>query len=451
MATITRKNTVCGNFAADSPAVRALDVHQFVFHQLGLKHEDIACIQLEVGLKKFFLKLQDAGKFASVLARRTLPFKLQSGEVIEVTLTDAGGPGYRVLRVFRLPPEIDNKAVETVLRRYGNIEDIYNEKWTNYEGKGIENGIRGVKMTLTEQVPSYIKISGFDALILYDGQPKTCRHCHATGHLYFECAMRTKNAKPNNNRRWENINKPTGGEGERGESAVSLSFTGSPAAQAKPAGPTNTVEGGGQSTTTTAAKQQQQPSPTLQPEGSGSGEESGDRNEASSKPRRRKNKKRSTHQVEAGEPSSAATLLHATAQSTPAHGHSEVALPPLPPSPTLEPKIDIMPTSCPVLTDEQEIEVSKILVHKEAHLGSLSAEIIKHVQDQVREGRTFAVYMRWFQQQNVNLGPGSIPPEVETSSTVKRKASSPEASATKKSNWFTDNDDDDDDEIEMNE
>ena len=195
-----RKNTICGAFQPESPQARALQVHNFLFNELKLHFHELITIELEPGVKKFYFKLNDQQRFRQILDLGSARFVHDDGETSQVLLTDAGSPGYRVLRLFRLPLELPDADVTAALAPYGRVIEVAYEKWVNYQGKGLLNGIRDVKIELQKNVPSYLKIRGVEALILYDGQPKTCRKCGQEGHLFFEKELCP--ARPAG-RRWE--------------------------------------------------------------------------------------------------------------------------------------------------------------------------------------------------------------------------------------------------------
>lgn len=197
-----RKNTFCGIFQENAQTARALDVHRIVFTNLGLKHEDVRCVQLELGVKKFYIKLQTEEKLREVLARRSIDYVLQDGTTTTVKLEDAG-QGLVTVRVFRLPPEVDNSIVRNAFSRYGNVLEVYEEKWAHYEGAGLPNGVRGVKMEIQNglNIPSWLKIKGVEVKADYFGQIETCRKCHNRGHNLYDCPQRAIN-KPGG-RRWE--------------------------------------------------------------------------------------------------------------------------------------------------------------------------------------------------------------------------------------------------------
>lgn len=201
---VERSTTFVGTFRDDGSVVKALDVHRLVFGQLGLQHDEVVALQLEPGIKKFFVKLRSQEKVEEITADSECDVTLRSGQVTRVRLEDARGCGVRTLRVFRLPVEVNVNKVADRLAEFGEIVAAMDEKWTNYEGKGVLNGVRNIKIKLKKNIPSYLDIEGAQALILYDGQPKTCRKCHEEGHLFHDCPKRTVNTNNGRGgRRWE--------------------------------------------------------------------------------------------------------------------------------------------------------------------------------------------------------------------------------------------------------
>lgn len=192
-----RRNTLVGVFPQQAPIISASEIHRFVFKKLELKIEDVEVLQLEPGLRRFYIKLRSVDKFMKIQETNFYEFECRAGKV-NITLSDARGIGGKILRIFRLPFEMTEREVSAALAPYGTVEAVTMEKWTNYELKGVYNGIRNVKINLRKHVPSYLSIQGVESLILYDGQPKTCRKCHEEGHLYIECQQRSVNK-----RRWE--------------------------------------------------------------------------------------------------------------------------------------------------------------------------------------------------------------------------------------------------------
>ena len=224
-----RKNTFVGIFPEEAPAISALIVHQLLFKELGLSTADVRCVQLEIGVRQFFVKLQSERKLQEIIARKQVEFAHPSGVNVKVKIEDAGC-GLTPVRVFRLPPEVNNDSVVRALSQYGRVTECVEEKWgPRYPLAGTLNGVRAVKIELKKgvHIPSFIKIQRIEVLCLYEGQPPTCRKCHSPQHLFHDCPLRIKN-QPEGGRRWETLhrgpqhNKPASSVvGASGASSVS--------------------------------------------------------------------------------------------------------------------------------------------------------------------------------------------------------------------------------------
>jgi hypothetical protein len=382
-----RKHTFVGKFTQDAPAVRALNVHAFVFTDLGLSPEDVLCVQLEVGLSKFFVKLRDPVKFKKIIEKTEYQFRHDDGVVSTLKVEDAGGLGYRVLRVFRLPLEINNSDVTAALAPYGNVVDSYFEKWTNYEGKGVFNGIRGVKIELRKDVPSYLRIRGVEALILYDGQPKTCRRCGTIGHLFFEnkCPPRPSPQ----GRRWETA-KPTPVTGNTTNNTENNNNK-----QDEQAAESGPGEGSG------AAGQQQSPTQSADDEEGSEGDAVQDQGKRG-KGRRRKRKKSGGQPTQSGQHTPSAAAAADSAGSTP------------PPSPP--------PRSS--LSDHQAVELDKIFQFIEDQRGTVSFEDQDRAVLHVAKGGTYEGFCRLEAEKQTQLAGVITHPG-------KRKANSPKNNRAK--------------------
>ena len=424
-----RKNTFVGSFSSQTANIRALMVHDIIFDVLGLSTEQVAAVQLEIGVKKFFVKVKTEATLRAVLARGQVDYVLPDGTTTRVLLADAGR-GVTQLRVFRLPPEVNNQAVMSALSRYGTVLSCFEERWSAaYKLAGTLNGVRAVKMDLgrDSHVPSHIKIKGVEVLVFYDGQPDTCWKCNLVGHLFKDCPRRTINQL--GGRRWETINNENNnitaqsGAAQTEQPVASSQASAAQPMQTAPAGPSPnasmTSSATPTSTTPPATESASRPS---SPASSGEEFDSGEQNEVrrdGKKKRKRKKRNSSPAAVVEDRPDIPTEQSDVQAALIP-HGGTQA---------------DGCDVSVKVtFTPEQEEDIEKILRHKEEHLGTLSALAIQNVYQQVQQGRTYQTYINWFYNQNQNIGPGMLPPEA--SNPAKRKDLSPEVSPVRKVNCF---------------
>jgi hypothetical protein len=134
-------------------------------------------------------------------------YEHDNGEISKVKLGFAG-LGKRNIRIANLPPELPNEAIRSYLSKYGTIQNIADEKWSNTYRYSVGNGIRIVTMDLKVHVPSHLYIDGYRALISYTGQPVTCYVCNATDHIAQECHKRRPkrtDTRPPTKQTWAHI------------------------------------------------------------------------------------------------------------------------------------------------------------------------------------------------------------------------------------------------------
>lgn len=433
-----RKNTFVGSFSSQTTNIRALMVHDIIFDVLGLTTEQVAAVQLEIGVKKFFVKVKTEATLRAVLARGQVDYVLPDGTTTRVSLADAGR-GVTQLRVFRLPPEVNNQAVMSALSRYGTVLSCVEERWSAaYKLAGTLNGVRAVKMDLGRDahVPSHIKIKGVEVLVFYDGQPDTCWKCNLVGHLFKDCPRRTINQP--GGRRWEtrnnsenNNNTGPSDDAQTEQPAASSQAPAAQSMQTAPPGP------GPEAPTTSAATPTSTTPPATEsvskpPDSTASsGEEldSGEQHEITTDDKKKRKRKKRNRPP--------AAVVEDRPENTTQQSDGQAAQ--LPQGETQAQGSDVRLKV--TFTAAQEMDIEKILMHKEAHLGKLTELAIQNVYQQVHQGRTFQTYITWFNTHNQNIGPGMLPPE--ESNPAKRKDLSPEITPAKKANCSPNDDDDD--------
>lgn len=202
MACPARKNTIVVCLENDDPKARAVDCHNFVRDVLKLSPTEVLAIQLDVaGGRKFYVKVTKPELCDQVVANQggKYRFKFPDGNLGSVTAMHAVGLGTRTVRVFDLPPELDNDVIGAALAPYGTVARVVEEKWAGDYYYQCSSAVRRVQIALTKHVPSYVRIAGVKVLTSYDGQPRTCAVCDATDHARNQC--------PNKNRKkgWGNM------------------------------------------------------------------------------------------------------------------------------------------------------------------------------------------------------------------------------------------------------
>ena len=93
----------------------------------------------------------------------------------------------RLVYVQDLPAEVPECFVKDVLCLYETVLGVSAMEHSGYPG--LMNGTRLVIVTLEKDVPSSLRICGFNIRVWYRGQPQACAICHSYRHRVKECPL----------------------------------------------------------------------------------------------------------------------------------------------------------------------------------------------------------------------------------------------------------------------
>lgn len=191
MADSYRKTYIKINFTNEYSRPKAHEIEPFLRDVVKIDPNHVIGIHLSIVSSVIYVKLiNEAACDAVVQAHKQgLKFRHSDGHIGEVTI-DRSGLGLRTIRVFELPFEVPSDAVIAALQPYGRVLSHVAEKWQTFTTYPVLNGVRQIKIELTKHVPSYLVIGGCRAIVIYDGQPKTCSGCGQEGHVRSECMQR---------------------------------------------------------------------------------------------------------------------------------------------------------------------------------------------------------------------------------------------------------------------
>ena len=196
-------NAVSIDFGNLFPKLRALTVHKYV-RSLGVVVSDvealvavpedknqIAIIVFKSGDKhKSFLEEYE-GKRDVVLEERKLSIVISDKSVVE-----------KYVKVGNLPPNLSLEVVKHRLSVFGKIKSSKDMRWETYLNNvepdyfPVKTGWLIVKMSVDTNIPSYINVGPYRAIVRYPGQIRTCRHCDSQDHLWEGCPQNRKNQQP---------------------------------------------------------------------------------------------------------------------------------------------------------------------------------------------------------------------------------------------------------------
>ena len=117
----------------------------------------------------------------------------------------------QLVYVRDLPAEVPDEPVSVFLRQYGVVHSLSSQFHPGLPG--VKNGTRVAKVTPLKDLPSSVRIAGFDVRLWYQGQPQSCpvcrqfahrvrdyplnglcRRCRQPGHMARECSSRRLSA-----------------------------------------------------------------------------------------------------------------------------------------------------------------------------------------------------------------------------------------------------------------
>ena len=91
----------------------------------------------------------------------------------------------RLVYVRDLPVEVPSDGLKVFLRAFGVVHSVVEQ--THPGMSNVYTGTRVVKVTLSKDLPSSARVSGFDVRFWYQGQPRACPVCRSYGHRVKDC------------------------------------------------------------------------------------------------------------------------------------------------------------------------------------------------------------------------------------------------------------------------
>lgn len=184
-------NTVQFRFPPGSPRPSWDEIASFI------KQLDTSVALMETAYKtahdrSLFIKFSSLDAMEEAMKKNAdpIPFTYSSGKSVHVRMSIAG-TDFRYVRVFDLPPELNDECLSAVLGEFGNVDRIIREKFPADSGLShMCTGVRGVHMEVKKAIPPSLQIAEWKANVFYDGLKDTCFQCHSIGHRRESCPMR---------------------------------------------------------------------------------------------------------------------------------------------------------------------------------------------------------------------------------------------------------------------
>lgn len=188
MATIQRKNTVKITFPSTAPRPSALEIHNWIDETLKITADQMDMIQLHSMERTIYIKLISSVFYDRLVNQHEnqVNFQYDNGTIVKVSVQRADVNTVTV-RLFNLPPEIDDNTVIRSLSSYGTVRNVRPELWSTQYKFPVHNGVRAVRIDIKKHIPNKMAIAGFPVVLHYPGQPQLCHICGEESHLRSQC------------------------------------------------------------------------------------------------------------------------------------------------------------------------------------------------------------------------------------------------------------------------
>lgn len=183
-----RESTIKLRFGAGSRGPNNTEVFKFFGKQEWTNEELSAMYRDDFSIFVKFKSEQLMRDALTKLGPQTR-FEYDDGTSMLVPVTAAAG-AFKYVRIFGLPPEVDDKAIANAMSKYGTVQQLVRERFPVETGFPIHNGIRGVHIELVSEIPAQLTIQHVKARIYYDGLQNKCFGCGALDHLKAACPNR---------------------------------------------------------------------------------------------------------------------------------------------------------------------------------------------------------------------------------------------------------------------
>jgi hypothetical protein len=96
----------------------------------------------------------------------------------------------RFVRITGIPYSLDEGIIKRRFREFG---EVFETRWEKYHVAGDEflypvlSSWLIVRMSIERDIPSYVTIGEYRAIVRYQGQPPTCRTCDSRSHMGKDC------------------------------------------------------------------------------------------------------------------------------------------------------------------------------------------------------------------------------------------------------------------------
>lgn len=190
---VPRKNTLQFEFSRLTRSVQptSFEIHDWLVDVVGITSDQCHTAYYDLEQYCFFVKLVNPLLMDRILMKfpQGIEFRHSDKSVSTVYVYPADAE-FKTVRVYNLPPEVENCFLTEVLSQYGQVKTVKNEMWSSKHRLQCFSGIRSVEMQIRCNIPSHVIVGGYKAQVVYTGQTATCHICNESGHMRQACPKR---------------------------------------------------------------------------------------------------------------------------------------------------------------------------------------------------------------------------------------------------------------------
>lgn len=190
---VLRANSLRLRFERGKPEPTDTEIFAFMKGKMGLKSDNLLSMYKDKPEQSVIIKFQTEDGFKEALSRLpgTMEFAYNKYQSTTVQVSAANAV-VRYVRIFNLPPEVDDREIWTAFSKYGKVQRTIREKYAESTGFPIWNSVRGVFIELKEgcEIPATVLVRNLRARVYYEGLVNKCFQCGSASHLKAECPNR---------------------------------------------------------------------------------------------------------------------------------------------------------------------------------------------------------------------------------------------------------------------
>lgn len=186
-------NSLRVRFESGSAEPADADIFAFMRDKMKLRPDELLSMYKDKMTMSVIIKFRTEEDMLKALGRLpgTMDFVIDKYRSCKVTLSAANSV-VRYVRLFNLPPEIEDKEIWAVMSKYGNIQRMVRETYGAETGYPIWTSVRGLYVELKEgeEIPASVSIRNIRARVYYEGLVNKCYQCGSTEHIKVDCPKR---------------------------------------------------------------------------------------------------------------------------------------------------------------------------------------------------------------------------------------------------------------------